>query len=247
MADSIYQGASWMSAAPQGRSRIALPKGGMTPLASQAFTNMAGGLAGGIGGILSGIIGGGQRRREQKAATAELNKRLAEYQAFEFKNAYENIENPAANLRVGLQAAEFQAQQTQQGLAQTLDALRGGGGGVGAAALAQSLAQAQARSQQQIAGGIEQQELANERLYAQMEAQRQQAIAQGEMTTQEMELGRVETLADIASQRKAEADLARQQATQSLVGGIGQLASTAASFGTMGGFSGGLGKFFMGG
>lgn len=247
-----YSASSWMSAAPIRRNRKVTPSmgagsGQMGALASQAFTNMAGGVAGGIGGILSGIIGGGQRRREQRAATEELNKRIAEYQAFEFKNAYENIENPAANLRVGLQAAEFQAQQTQQGLAQSLDALRAGGGGVGAAALAQALATSQAKSMQQIAGGIEQQELANERMYAQMEAQRQAAVATGAMQVQEMELGRTETLTDMAAQRKAEADLARQQATQSIVGGIGQLASAAASFGTMGGFTGGLQKFMTGG
>lgn len=208
--------------------------------AAQAFSQQAGGLVGGVASILSGIIGGGKRRKEQRQATEELNKRISEYQTFEFKNAYEDLENPAANLRVGLQAAEFQAQQTQQGLAQSLDALRSGGGGVGAAALAQSLAQAQARSQQQIAGSIEQQELANQRLYAQMEGQRQSAIAQGAMDVQEMELGRTETMLDMASQRKAAADAARQQATQSLIGGIGSVASSLVSFGSMGGFSGTL-------
>jgi len=220
---------------------------GLAPLAAMAFVSMAGQAASGIAGIASGLIGGGQRRREQRAATEELNKRIAQYESFEFKNAYEDLENPAANLRVGLQAAEFQAQQTQQGLAQSLDALRAAGGGIGAAALAQSLAQAQARSQQQIAGNIQQQELANERIKAQMEAQRQEAIAGGEMAVQEMELGRVETLTDMASQRKLRADQARQQATQAIIGGIGQLGSAAASFGSMGGFKdGGLQKYFSG-
>lgn len=223
--------------------------GTMTPLASQAFTEMGGSIGGGIAGILSGLIGGGKRRKEQRAATEELNKRISEYQTFEFKNAYEDLENPAANLTVGLQAAEFQAQQSQQGLAQSLDALRSAGGGVGAAALAQSLAQAQARTMQQISGNIEQQELANQRLQAQMEGQRQQAIAQGAMEVQEFELGRTETLLDMASQRKMAADAARQQATQSLIGGIGKVASSLASFGTMGGFGGAdaLKKFSMGG
>lgn len=219
----------------------------LTALAAQAFAGVAGQAASGLAGIVSGVIGGGKRRREQRQATEELNKRISEYQTFEFKNAYEDLENPAANLRVGLQAAEFQAQQTQQGLAQSLDALRSGGGGVGAAALAQSLAQAQARSQQQIAGNIEQQELANQRLYAQMEGQRQTAMAQGAMDVQEMELGRTETMLDMASQRKSAADAARQQATQAIVGGIGKIAGAATQFGSMGGFKkGGLEKFGMG-
>jgi uncharacterized phage infection (PIP) family protein YhgE len=216
-------------------------------LAVMALASSAASAAQGVSGIASGIIGGGKRQREQKEATDKLNKRIAEYEAFEFKNLYEDVENPAEDLRVGLQAAEFQAQQQQQGLAQTLDALRGAGGGAGAAALAQSLAQAQARSQQQIAAGIEQQELANERMAAQMEAQRQMAIAGGGMDVQQMELGRVETLTDMAAQEKMRADQARQQATQAITSGIGQLGGAAASFGSMGGFKdGGLDKFRMG-
>ena len=219
----------------------------LAPLAVMALASAAGSAASGIAGIASGIIGGGKRRREQREATSKLNKRIAEYEAFNFKNLYEDIENPAEDLRVGLQAAEFQAQQQQQGLAQTLDALRSAGGGTGAAALAQSLAQAQSRSQQQIAAGIEQQELANERMAAQMEGQRQMAIARGGMDVQQMELGRVETLTDMAAQEKMRADQARQQATQAITSGIGQLGGAGASFGAMGGFKdGGLDKFRMG-
>lgn len=221
------------------RPSSSTPKNPFSAVASQAFAGIGGGIVGGVTGILSGLIGGGKRRREQRAATQELNKKISEYQTFEFKNAYEDLENPAANLTVGLKAAEFQAQQTQQGLAQSLDALRAGGGGVGAAALAQSLAQAQARTMQQISGNIEQQELANQRLQAQMEGQRQEAVAKGAMDVQELELGRTETLLDMASQRKTAADAARQQATQSLIGGIGSLVGSAAQFGLMGGFSGG--------
>ena len=70
-----------------------------------ALASAAGSAASGIAGIASGIIGGGKRRREQREATSKLNKRIAEYEAFNFKNLYEDIENPAEDLRVGLQAA----------------------------------------------------------------------------------------------------------------------------------------------
>jgi hypothetical protein len=213
-----------------------------------ALASAAGSAAQGISSIISGVVGSRKRKQAEDDARDKLDKRIAQYEAFEFKNLYENVENPAEDLRVGLQAAEFQAQQQQQGLAQTLDALRAGGGGVGAAALAQSLAQAQARSQQQIAGNIEQQELANERMAAQMEAQRQRDIAGGGMAVQEMELGRVETLTDMASQDLQRATQARQQARQAVFSGIGQLGGAAASFGAMGGFKeGGLDWARMGG
>ena len=151
------------------------------------------------------------------------------------------------DLRVATGAADFQAQQQEQGLAQTLDALRSSGGGAGAGALAQVIAQGQARSQQQISANLQQQEVANERARAQMQAQLDLQAASGGMDVQEMELGRTETLLDISSQEKKAADQARQQATQAIFIGIGQLGGAAASFGAMGGFkSGGLDKYRMG-
>ena len=80
-----------------------------------------------------------------------------------------------------------------------------------------------------------------------MEGQRQMAIARGGMDVQQMEFGRVETLTDMAAQEKMRTDQARQQATQAITSGIGQLGGAGASFGAMGGFKdGGLDKFRMG-
>ena len=206
----------------------------MDPL---TIIGMAGKAAQGVAGIIGGIVGSKARRDEQETATDQFNKRMGDYQSFNFENLYADIENPMEDLRVGTKAAEFQAQQTQQGLAQTLDALRSSGGGAGAAALAQTLAQAQAQSNQQIAAGIEQQELANESAKAQAQAQLNLQEATGAMQVQEFELGRTETLLDMSSQRKQAADAARAQATESILGGVGQLGGSVAAFGAMGGFS----------
>ena len=226
-------------AAPSNKSKNSLD---VSPLAS-AFekANVIGGAISGLGGIASGIIGGRARREEQKAAQAAYQQSLADYKAFEFENAYADAENPFEDLRVSTEAAEFQAQQQQQGLAQTLDALRAGGGGAGAAALAQSLAQVQAQQTQRISADIARQEADIQQAIAQQAAVNQRLAAAGEMAVQGQEFERTGTILGMEQQRKAAADEARRQATASLVGGIGSLAGAA-----LGGFGlpGGIGSIF---
>ena len=206
--------------------------------------NIIGGAVSGLGGIISGLVGGRARRREQRQAKKQYNQMMADYKAFEFENAYLNLENPFEDLRVSTEAAEFQAQQNQQSLAQSLEALRSGGGGVGAAALAQSLANVQAQQTQRIAADIARQEAANEMAAAEGTAQIQRLQAMGEMTIQGKEFERTETLLGMAQQRKAAADAARQQATASLIGGIGSLAGAAIGAAEL---PGGIGSLFGGG
>src|SRR5210317_1904861 len=136
-----------------------------------------------IGGIGS-MFGARKRKQEFNASKSAYNQAMQSYKDFEFENLYSNIENPLEDLRVSTEAAEFQSQQVQQGLAQTLDALRGAGGGTGAAAIAQALAQQQSKNQQQIAARIEEQEIANERLAAQNAQQLSLATAGAEMNIQ---------------------------------------------------------------
>ena len=93
-----------------------------------------------IGGAAS-LIGGKKRKDEFAGALGAYDQAKESYKDFEFKNLFSNLENPFEDLRVSTEAAEFQSQQVQQGLAQSLDALRGAGGGTGAAAVAQALAQ----------------------------------------------------------------------------------------------------------
>lgn len=198
---------------------------------------VTGGVASGLGGILSGIVGGRKRRQEQRAAGKQLQQRTREYENFQFENAFAGMQNPYEDLKVGTQAADYQSQQMQQSAANTLDALRASGGGLGAASVAQALQGQMASSQQQISADIQQQELQNQAMAAQGQANINQMAAQGAMDVQGMELNRTETLLGMAQGRKKAADEARAAATQALVGGIGDIAGAAMSMGLSGGFS----------
>jgi len=200
--------------------------GNMSP---QMQGQVMGGIAGGLAGIVGGIIGGGARRQEQKDAKIELQQRQQAYEQFQFINPYEGLENVYEDARVSTQAAEFQAQQQQQGLAQTLDALRSAGGGAGAAAIAQALAQQQARNIQATSADIAKQEQQIEMAKMGEASRLQQLEAGGRAQQQAQEFERTETLYGMSQQRKAAADEARRQATQSLVGGIGELVGGATS------------------
>lgn len=193
--------------------------------------SIIGGVASGVGGIFQGLIGGRKRRQEQRAAAAELRQRTSQYENFQFENFYAGLENPYEDLTVNTQAAEFAAQQQQQSLSNTLDALRQSGGGLGAAALAQSLAAVQSQNLQQASASIAQQEQANRMAAAQGNMQLQMAEAAGATNVQGLEVGRTETLLGMAQARKSAADQARQQASAAFFGGIGNLAGAALSFG----------------
>ena len=210
---------------------------GFNGFTADQTAGVIGGAVSGVAGILGGIIGGRKRRREQRAAKNQLAAQTEAYKNFQFENAFANMENPFEDLTVNTQQAEFQAQQQQQGMANTLDALRQTGSGRGVAALAQALASQQQQGLQGISASIGMQEAANARMAAQGEAQIQMAEAQGAMAVQGQEFNRESTLLGMSQQRLAAADAARAQATQSLVGGIGSLAGAAVGFAGAGGFS----------
>lgn len=200
-------------------------------LGSKLKEKMGGGGAGGFAQIAQGLaktagslIGGGKRRREQRAANKELAQRKQAYEDFEMKNVHADATNPYEDLKVNTQEAEFMAQQSQQGLANTLGSLSATAGGSGIAALAQTMAGQQAMNIQRAGASIGMQESRNEAMRAQGEERRQVRMAQGAADVQQFELGRTETLFDMAATRKKEADAARAKATQDLVGGIADVA-----------------------
>lgn len=183
------------------------------------------------------IFGSGKRKREEQNAAASLKQRMGAYESFQFKNPYAGITNPYEDLTVNTQAAEFAAQQQQQALAGTLGQLQGAAGSSGIAALAQSLAQQQSRNLQASSASIAQQEAANQMARARGQQILEQQRAAGVAEVQQFELGRTETLLDIASERKLRATAARQQAKQDLIGGV---AEAAGAFG--GSYAGSGGK-----
>ena len=145
----------------QGLAPPAMPAGGggggMTPEGAAGVAGIASGLA----GIAGGIIGVGKRRREQKAAEAELKQRRQEYETFDFKDPTAQMTNPFEDLTVNQQQAQFESQQQQQALAGTLSGLQGAAGGSGIASLAQTLAQQQSQNLQRSSASIGQQESRN--------------------------------------------------------------------------------------
>lgn len=236
-------------------------------------------VAGAIGGgasILSGAIGmigaGRQRRAAQRAArrkAKELAKLEANRQAI--INPYEGVKdisalasdlsgmvsNPYESLGVATKAAEFQAEQADISLANTLDTLQQTGAGAGGAT---ALAQAALQSKKEISASIEQQESENQKLRAQGEQNLQQmkmAEAQRIQGIQMSEAQRVQA-ADVAGkqfmfdvretretakinrvagqQQQAQATAAQASANQmgaltGMIGGLGSIASSMAAGG----------------
>ena len=196
----------------------------------------AGEIIGGLTNVAGSFIGGRARRQEQAAAKAELQTRMSDYENMQFTNPFANLQNTAEDLTVNTQQANFMAQQQQQGLANTMGALQGAAGGSGIAALAQAMSNQQNQNLQQASASIGQQEAANQAAAAQQAAKNQITTAEGAAAVQDKEQARTETLLGMSQQRTAAANEARAQATQQLVGGIGQLATGA--MGAVGGLEG---------
>jgi len=188
-----------------------------------------------IGGIAQGLLGGGERRREQKAAEAEFNRMKGRYEALDTSNPYKNITNTFEDLTVNTQAAEFAQQQAEQSRANILGDLAASAGGGGIAALAQSLANQQTQAAQAAAASIGQQEQRNQMLAAQGEAKMQQMKGKGEFLSQQMEMRKTGTLLGMSQQRLAAANEARQQAGGGLAGAIGQAVGGVGALAAIGG------------
>ena len=174
------------------------------------------------------MFGSAGRRREERAAAANLANRTQAYEQFQFQDPSRNLTNPFEDLTINQQQSQFLAQQQQQGLATTLNQLQGSAGGSGIAALAQSLAQQQAANLQASAANIGQQEAANQLARAQGQQSLERARAAGAAEVQQFELGRIETLMDAAAQRKIRATAERARARQDLAGGLGEAAGGVA-------------------
>ena len=150
---------------------------------------------------------------EKRAQQEVVDQQRQQYEAFDFQNPFEGVQNPYASLQtnfenlasgarnvyagmenpyedltVDMRAAEFQAEQGAQQRANILSALRGAAGGSGIAALAQSLANQGAIQAQQISANIAQQERQNQRLSAQGAMAIQQAERAGEAQVQQMQI-----------------------------------------------------------
>ena len=186
-------------------------------------------------GIVGGIVGSRGRKREQRAAKAELAMNKAAYTNLDTSNPYANVQNVYEDLTVNTQAADFAAQQQQQALANTMGSMSGAAGGSGIAALAQAMAGQQSANMQQASASIAQQEQANQQLAMQGADQAQQMRLQGEVMSRQMEADKIGTLTSMSQARVADANAARAQAKATMIGGISSAAGSVAAMGAPGG------------
>jgi len=184
----------------------------------------------GLTSIAGGIIGSGKRKREQRAAQQEFNTAKAAMMNLDTSNLAANLENTMEDLTVNQQAAQFQAQQNQAAMANTMSNLQGAAGGGGIAALAQSMANAQAQQSQAASASIAQQESANQMAAAQQGAKLQAAELAGAQQARGLEYQKTNFQFGQASQRLGAANAARAAATESIMSGIGSLGGAAGSY-----------------
>jgi hypothetical protein len=185
-------------------------------------------IIGGATQMVGSMIGGGKRRREERAAMVQANADNQAIRDYQFSNPYANLENVAEDLTINQQASQFQAQQTDAALAQGLDAIVAGGGGGGGA---QAIAQAALQSKQNISANIAGQESQNQMARVNQAGRLQQLQAQGEEDLQSQQYKRLEENQNMSSQRFAAAQAARAKATSDLVGGIGDVVGGVATGG----------------
>lgn len=140
--------------------------------------------------IAGGLIQGRKAKKQREQAEEQAQQKAAALKAFEdgrqspinpysgaknmasqVKDLSGNLSNPYANIGVATQAAEFQAEQTDMALAQTLDTLQATGASAGGAT---ALANAAAKSKQTVSATLEKQEANNSKMAAQGEARLQQ-------------------------------------------------------------------------
>ena len=187
---------------------------------------MIGSLIGAGVNIAGGLIGRGKRKRELAAAQREYDSRKRQYEELDTSNVYANMQNTMEDLTVDQRAAQFQAQQEQQGLANTLGTLSGAAGGSGIAALAQSLAGQQSQNLQRASANIGQQERQNQQAAASQAANLQLYEAKGELISRDAEKEKTETMFGMAQGTLAEKKDAFDAGESKLMGGIGGMAGT---------------------
>tara|TARA_R110001632_G_scaffold26766_2_gene72099 strand:+ start:337 stop:918 length:582 start_codon:yes stop_codon:yes gene_type:complete len=171
-----------------------------------------------IGTVISaGISTGVAISANSKEKKAKIEQDILKDSIADQEKALQKIENPYANLGVAAKASEFQAEQADVSLANTLDTIRATGGGSGGAT---ALAQAALQSKQGISADIQKQEASNQKAYARGEDARFNRQEERDMT----KLDRTQAMLD--QERQTEADMRAQK-----YAAFGNIASSATSLG----------------
>jgi hypothetical protein len=210
-----------------------------------------------VGGLIQGFGAKKRARAAQKRyrqAERAFNNLKAQRQGLNdlgalAKDRSGDITNPFANIGVATQAAEFQAEEADVALANTLDTLRATGAGAGGAT---ALAQAALRSKRDIGASIEKQEIQSQMLRAQGQQKAEVARAQigaqadalrirGTSFTQQMREARQfrdeDRSAALLDQARMKMEGAQQASRAGFASALGSLGGIA-----LGGLAGGKGS-----
>ena len=212
------------------------PIGGNTGATAAAGAGGQGGggafgdIAAGAASIYNAVANKGLIQDEQRSATREHDLWKNKYTTLDTSSPFSQLEDPFEDLTINKQEAEFQAQQEQQALANTMQGLQGAAGGSGIAGLAQAMANQQSKNLQRASADIGQQERQNLMTQAGFKARRDE---QGELWSRDAKREQAETMFGMSQQRKAAADESEKARKEGMVGGIAQTA-------------GGVAKIFMG-
>ena len=123
----------------------------------------------GVGTATFGAIQAGKAKwkAQDQERAAGVRRMAVEANRQDIPDFQEDMFNPYANLAVANQAAELKIEQTDQALANTLDQINQSGTGAGAAT---ALARMAAASKAQVGASLEKQEVNNQKLRAEGEA-----------------------------------------------------------------------------
>ena len=242
-----------------------------SPAKNLALAELGLAAAPGLLTAVGSLFGASRRRREQKAANEEFQKRKQAFESIEYVNPYENLTNPYANLQnpyaenlyedlgVNMQSANFLREQQQQSQANIMQQFRGAAGGSGVAALAQSMSNIASRQARQASVDIAKQERANEIARIKGEQQKRtgefsvdklkatggfavdKLQAKGEAIRRMQEDARTQAMFGLSIDRKMAADKARQTARTQFISGVGSAAAGIAGLYAPGGMR--AGKF----
>lgn len=211
----------------------------------------------GVGAVAGGVVSADQavkNNRNSRLESAKARRLTKQLEAFEnsrqavldqsddIRAMSDMVFNPAANLGVAMKASEIQQQETDEALANTLNAINASGtlGAGGASALAQ----AAARSKAEISAGIETQELANQESRIKGEADVQASLQKLEGAALDAEsaaydrqetrdISKMNRLSGLGDQANANSMAYGQAAAQNMMdvtSAIGQLGSAGVGY-----------------
>jgi len=181
--------------------------------------------------IATGLYGWKRRRDERRAADVEYNQAKAQYQNLDTTNQWNNLQNPYEDLTVNQQAADFTAQQQNQGIANVMDANNAAAGGSGIAALAQAMANQQSQNMQAASASIGAQEASNAAAAASGFAANQQAERQGAETARGIQRQQAVGELEMGAARLNNIKQEQAAANQQILGGVGQMATFGMDWG----------------